>query len=114
MKYFTFLFLIFSIGIKAQSIELNIVDYSNQLPIDDVDLYFKKSTKNFISDIDGNVVIDISDVNKDDELLIAKKDFQNATIKISDLKSNMIIKLEKVSAIELQEAFVTNLKAEDI
>ena len=35
-------------------------------------------------------------------------------MKVSDLKSELNIKLEKVSEVELKEAFVTNLKAEDI
>lgn len=108
--FFTFL----AFTVNAQIINLNISDFETNLSLDDADIYFKNSTKNFVSDNEGKATIDLENVNSTDELIVAKKDYQNAVIKVSDLKSNLNIKLEKVTEIELKEAFVTNVKAEDI
>ena len=91
------------------------MDKENNSPLADSDIYFNQSTKNFISDINGNVMIDLNNVSSNDELIIAKKDYQNAIFKITELKADeLIIQLEKVDEIELQETFFTNLKAKDI
>ena len=100
-------------SLNAQIINLKILDFDN-LPLDDADIYFKTSTKNFISDMEGKAIVDLANVSGNDELIISKKDYQDAIIKVSELKSNLNVKLEKVSEIELKEAFVSNLKAEDI
>ena len=114
MKKLFYLFTLFTIVVNAQIVNLKIIDLSDNLPLDDADIYFKNSTKNFVSDLEGKTIVDLSNIEQTDELIVSKKDYQNATIKVSDLKSDMIIKLEKVNEIELKEAFVTNLKAEDI
>ncbi|MGV0966659.1 hypothetical protein [Empedobacter falsenii] len=113
MKKLFFLFIIFSISLNAQIINLKILDFDN-LPLDDADIYFKTSTKNFISDMEGKVVVDLSNVSGKDELIISKKDYQDAIIKVADLKADLNVKLEKINVIELKEAFVSNLKVEDI
>ena len=100
-------------SLNAQIINLKILDFDN-LPLDDADIYFKTSTKNFISDMEGKAIVDLANVSRNDELIISKKDYQDAIIKVSELKSNLNVKLEKVSEIELKEAFVSNLKSEDI
>lgn len=100
-------------SLNAQIINLKILDFDN-LPLDDADIYFKTSTKNFISDMEGKAIVDLANVSGNDELIISKKDYQDAIIKVSELKSNLNVKLEKVSEIELKEAFVSNLKSEDI
>ena len=64
--------------------------------------------------MEGKAIVDLANVSGNDELIISKKDYQDAIIKVSELKSNLNVKLEKVSEIELKEAFVSNLKAEDI
>ncbi|MGL5234526.1 MAG: hypothetical protein ACRC8Z_07220 [Empedobacter falsenii] len=114
MKKIFYLFTLFTICLNAQIINLKILDLSDNLPLDDADVYFKNSTKNFISDMQGKVVVDLSNVSQTDELIVSKKDYQDAIINVSELKSDMVVKLEKVSEVELKEAFVTNLKAEDI
>lgn len=114
MRKIFYLFTLFTICINAQIVNIKITDFSDNLPLDDADVYFKNSTKNFISDMEGKVVVDLSNVAQTDELIISKKDYQDAIIKVSDLKSELNIKLEKVSEIELKEAFITNLKVEDI
>ena len=113
MKKLFYLFILFSMSLNAQIINLKILDFDN-LPLDDADIYFKTSTKNFISDMEGKAIVDLANVSGNDELIISKKDYQDAIIKVSELKSNLNVKLEKVSEIELKEAFVSNLKAEDI
>lgn len=113
MKKLFYLFILFSMSLNAQIINLKILDFDN-LPLDDADIYFKTSTKNFISDMEGKAIVDLVNVSGNDELIISKKDYQDAIIKVSELKSNLNVKLEKVSEIELKEAFVSNLKAEDI
>ena len=113
-KFFLFL-LLFGISVSAQIKNIKIVDKENNSPLADSDIYFNQSTKNFISDINGNVMIDLNNVSSNDELIIAKKDYQNAIFKITELKADeLIIQLEKVDEIKLQETFITNLKAIDI
>ena len=113
-KYFLLL-LLFGISISAQIKNIKIVDKENNLPLADSDIYFNQSTKNFISDKDGNVVVDLNNISPNDELIISKKDFENAVFKITELKADeLIIKLSKVDEIELKESFITNLKAKDI
>lgn len=114
MKKLFYLFTLFTICLNAQIINLKILDLSDNLPLYDADVYFKNSTKNFVSDMKGKVVVDLNNVSQTDELIVSKKDYQDAIINVSELKSEMIIKLERVSEIELKEAFVTNLKAEDV
>ncbi|MDM1546310.1 hypothetical protein HX096_00320 [Empedobacter falsenii] len=109
-----YLFILFAISVNAQIVNLKIADLSDNLPLDDADIYFKNSTKNFVSDHQGKAMIDLSNISKTDELIVSKKDYQDAIIKVSELKSELSIKLEKVSEVELKEAFVTNLKVEDI
>ncbi|QHC84738.1 hypothetical protein AS589_08045 [Empedobacter brevis] len=108
------LFVLFSICINGQIIQIKVTDFSNTSPLEDADIYFKNSTKNFVSDMKGNAIVDLNNVSQTDELIVSKKDYQDAVIKVSDLKSELNIILEKVSEVELKEAFVTNLKAEDI
>lgn len=114
MKYIFYIFFVFAISVNAQTIQLNITDYSNNLPIDDADIYFAKSTKNFVSDTNGKAIIDLSNIDLSDEIIISKKDYQDAKINVDKINSQVNIKLEKVGNIELQEAFISNLKAEDI
>ena len=114
MKKLVYLFIFFAISVNAQIVNLKITDFSDNLPLDDADIYFKNSTKNFVSDQQGKAIIDLSNVSQTDELIVSKKDYQDAILKVSELKSELNIKLEKVSEVELKEAFVTNLKAEDI
>ncbi|MBY0066259.1 MULTISPECIES: hypothetical protein [Empedobacter] len=114
MKKIFYLFTLFTICLNAQIVNLKILDLSDNLPLDDADVYFKNSTKNFISDMEGKAIVDLSNVSQTDELIVSKKDYQDAIINVSDLKSELTIKLEKVSEVELKEAFVTNLKSEDI
>ena len=114
MKKLVYLFIFFAISVNAQIVNLKITDFSDNLPLDDADIYFKNSTKNFVSDQHGKAIIDLSNISQADELIVSKKDYQDAILKVSDLKSELNIKLEKVSEVELQEAFITNLKAEDI
>lgn len=114
MKRLILLFTLFAICVNAQIVNIKITDFSSNLPLDDADVYFKNSTKNFVSDQEGKAVVDLNNVLQNDELIVSKKDYQDAIIKVSELKPEMIIKLEKVSEVELKEAFVTNLKAEDI
>ncbi len=114
MNKIFYLFTLFTICVNAQIVNIKIVDFSDNLPLDDADIYFRNSTKNFVSDAYGKAIVDLSNVVQTDELIVSKKDYQDAIIKVSDLKPEMIVKLEKVSEVELKEAFVTNLKAEDI
>ncbi|MFV0145471.1 hypothetical protein OBJ99_01505 [Empedobacter falsenii] len=114
MKKTLLLFTLFTFFVNAQFINLKIVDYSDKLPIDDVDIYFKSSSRNFVSDLEGKVVIDLSNINARDELIISKKDYQDALVKVADIKTDLTIELEKLSRIELAETLITNLKAEDI
>ena len=114
MRKLFYLFILFAISVNAQIVNLKITDFSDNLSIDDADIYFKNSTKNFVSDLQGKAVVDLSNVSQTDELIVSKKDYQDAILKVSDLKSELNIKLEKVSEVELKEAFVTNLKAEDV
>ena len=96
MKKLFYLFILFSMSLNAQIINLKILDFDN-LPLDDADIYFKTSTKNFISDMEGKAIVDLANVSRNDELIISKKDYQDAIIKVSELKSNLNVKLEKVS-----------------
>lgn len=114
MNKLLYLFTLCAICVNAQMVNLTITDISDNLPLDDADVYFKNSTKNFVSYMQGKVVVDLNNVSQTDELIVSKKDYQDAIISVSELKSEMIIKLERVSEIELKEAFVTNLKAEDV
>ena len=114
MKKLLYLFTLFAICVNAQIVNIKILDFSDNLPLDDADIYFKNSTKNFVSDHEGKTVVDLSNVALDDQLIVSKKDYQDAIIKVSDLKADLNIKLEKVSEVELKEAFVTNLKVEEI
>ena len=114
MKRLILFFTFFTICLNAQIVNLRILDLSDNLPLDDADVYFKNSTKNFVSDMQGKAIVDLSNVMQNDQLIVSKKDYQDAIINVSELKPEMIIKLEKVSEVELKEAFVTNLKAEDI
>ena len=114
MNKLLYLFTFFAISVNAQIVHLKIADIADNLPLDDADVYFKNSTKNFVSDLEGNAVVDLNTILPTDELIISKKDYQDANIKVSDIKTDLTIKLEKVSKVELKEAFVTNLKAEDI
>jgi len=113
-KIFLFLLLL-GFSVSAQIKNIKIVDKENNSPIADSDIYFTQSTKNFISDQNGKAILDLQNIAPNDELIIAKKDYQNAVFKISELKADeLIIQLEKVDEIELQETFITNLKAKDI
>lgn len=114
MNKLIYLFTLFFITVNAQQINLKILDYSTNLSIDNADVYFAQSTKNFISNLDGKVIIDLANINSADDLIVSKKDYQDAKIKVANLKTDLTIKLEKISEVELQEAFVRNLKAEDI
>ncbi|WP_413532265.1 hypothetical protein [Empedobacter brevis] len=114
MTKFFYIFLLFTISVNAQIINVKILDFSDDLPLYDTDIYFMNSTKNFVSDQKGKAIVDLDNVLQNDELIVSKKGYQDAKLKVSDLESELIIKLEKVSEVELQEAFVTNLKAEDI
>ena len=106
--------MLFTISVNGQIVNIKITDFSDDLSIDDADIYFKNSTKNFVTDQQGKAIVDLTNVSQTDELIVSKKDYQDAVLKVSDLKSDLNIKLEKVSEVELQEAFITNLKAEDI
>jgi len=109
------LLLLFGISISAQIKNIKIVDSKNNSPLADSDIYFTQSTKNYISDDEGKVIVDLTNIFPNDELIIAKKDYQNAIFKITELKADeLIIQLEKIDDIELQETFITNLKAKDI
>ncbi|MGV0979146.1 hypothetical protein [Empedobacter falsenii] len=114
MKKLFYLFILFAISVNAQIVNLKVTDFVTNLPLDDADIYFKNSTKNFVSNQQGKAIVDLNNVSQTDELFVSKKDYQDAILKVSDLKSELNIKLEKVSEVELKEAFVTNLKAEDI
>ena len=114
MKKLFYLFTLFAICVNAQIVNIKILDLSDNLPLDDVDVYFKNSTKNFVSDMQGKAIVDLSNVTQNDQLIVSKKDYQDAIINVTDLKFELTIKLEKVSEVELKEAFVTNLKPEDI
>ncbi|WP_282630253.1 hypothetical protein [Empedobacter sedimenti] len=109
-----YLFMLFTISVNGQIVNIKITDFSDDLSIDDADIYFKNSTKNFVTDQQGKAIVHLTNVSQTDELIVSKKDYQDAVLKVSDLKSDLNIKLEKVSEVELQEAFITNLKAEDI
>ncbi len=106
--------MLFTISVNGQIVNIKITDFSDDLSIDDADIYFKNSTKNFVTDQQGKAIVHLTNVSQTDELIVSKKDYQDAVLKVSDLKSDLNIKLEKVSEVELQEAFITNLKAEDI
>lgn len=114
MNKLFFLFILFSITLNAQLLNIKVLDYSTDLSIDDADVYFEESTKNFVTDLEGMVVVNLADVNPTDELIVSKKDYQDARVKVSDLSQDLTIKLEKISQVDLEEAFITNLKAEDI
>ncbi len=66
---------------------------------------FKNSTKNFVSDQTRKAIIDLSNISQTDELIVSKKDYQDAILKVSDLKSELDIKLEKVSELEFSRSF---------
>ncbi|MBF0596776.1 hypothetical protein [Faecalibacter rhinopitheci] len=109
------LLILFGISVSAQLKNIKIVDKENNSPLADSDIYFTQSTKNFISDENGKVRIDLQNISPNDELIISKKDYQNAVFKIAELKDDeLIIQLSKVDEIELKETFITNLKTIDI
>ncbi len=109
------LLILFGISISAQIKNIKIVDKENYSPLTSSDIYFTQSTKNYISDTEGKVIVDLTNISPNDELIIAKKDYQNAVFKIAELKADeLIIQLEKINDIELQETFITNLKTKDI
>ena len=115
MYKISLILLLLSVSINAQLINFKILDFSDQSPIEDADIYFKESTQNYISDANGKTIIDLKNLNPSDILIVSKKDYQNAELKVSTLKNTEInIQLEKVDKIELQETFITNLKAQDI
>ena len=87
MRKLFYLFILFAISVNAQIVNLKITDFSDNLSIDDADIYFKNSTKNFVSDLQGKAVVDLSNVSQTDELIVSKKDYQDAILKVSDLKS---------------------------
>ena len=60
MKKLVYLFIFFAISVNAQIVNLKITDFSDNLPLDDADIYFKNSTKNFVSDQHGKAIIDLS------------------------------------------------------
>jgi len=114
MKILLFIFTLFTAIVNAQSVNLIIKDYTDNLSIDDADIYFKNSKKSYISDLDGKVEVDLSNVHPTDELIVSKKEYQNIKILVSSLPSNLTIRLEKVPEVELKEAYVTNLKVHDV
>jgi len=115
MNNFFLLLLLFGFSVSAQIKNIKIVDKDDNSSLANSDIYFNQSTKNFISDKDGKVIVDLNNVSPNDELIIAKKDYQNAVFKIAELKDDeLIIQLSKVDEIDLQETFFTNLKAKDI
>lgn len=73
MKKLFYLFTLFTICLNAQIVNLKILDLSDNLPLDDADIYFKNSTKNFVSDQEGKAVVDLSNVTQNDELIVSKK-----------------------------------------
>ena len=109
------LLILFGISVSAQIKNIKIVDKENNSLLAGTDIYFTQSTKNYISDNEGKVIIDLTNISPNDELIIAKKDYQNAVFKIAELKTDeLIIQLEKIDDIELQETLITNLKVKDI
>ncbi len=115
MKKLFYVFSFFAITVNAQIINIKIVDLLDDSPMDKADVYFKNSTVNFVSDREGRVVVDLNSIHPTDELIVSKKDYQNAILKVSDLNyKDLAIQLEKVPEIELSEAFITNLRVGDI
>ncbi|WP_313359627.1 hypothetical protein [Empedobacter sp.] len=114
MKKMFLFFILFSLFVNAQIVNLIIIDVSNSLPIDDSDVYFKKSTKNFVSGKEGKAIVDLSNVDVTDELIISKKDYQDLIIKVSTIKSDLNVRLRKIPKIELEETVVSNLKPVDV
>lgn len=114
MKKLLYIFTLLSITLNAQLINIKVLDYSTNLSIDDADIYFKKSTKNYVSDLEGKAIVNLKDVGPTDELIVSKKDYQNARVKMSNLKKDITIKLEKISKVDLQETIIKNYNAEDI
>ena len=84
MRKLFYLFILFAISVNAQIVNLKITDFSDNLSIDDADIYFKNSTKNFVSDLQGKAIIDLSNVLQTDELIVSKKDYQDARANPSD------------------------------
>ena len=113
-KIFPILFLL-CISVNAQLLQLKIVDFSDEAPLEDADIYFKESRKNFISNQDGRSTIDLENISSSDVLIVSKIDYESIELELADLKAkNIIIKLKKISTVDLKEAFVSNLKANDI
>lgn len=114
MNYLQFIFIIITACCNAQQINIKVVDYVTNQPLKQADLYFMHSTKYFSTNNEGKVNIDLSGIDKQDEMFVALKDYQNASISLSNIQSELTIKLEKVEEIKLSEAFLTNLRVEDI
>jgi len=102
-----------SIG-HAQIIEIRVTDFKTNLPLSNADVYFMHSTKYFSTNNDGKVTIDLSGISPSDELFVAKKDYQNAKLRVKNIASDLNVKLEKMSEVKLNEALITNLTIPDI
>ncbi|WP_313386062.1 hypothetical protein [Chishuiella sp.] len=70
MNKLFYIITLLSISTNAQLINIKISDLSNNSPIDDADIYFAKSTKNFVSNDNGKAMIDLSNIDKSDEIII--------------------------------------------
>ena len=115
MKYYSFVFIIIICTIcQSQNIKIKVTDSNTDLPLANADLYFLYSTQNFTTDNHGIAVINLSETSENDELIVAKKNYQNVVLLVSSIKSNLNIQLNQIEEIELSEAVFTNLKAEDI
>lgn len=115
MKYnllLIFYFIFFYVN--AQTVQLKVIDYSTKNPIENADAYFTISTESYISDKHGKISMNLAHVNPTEELIVSKKEYQSARINATSIQSNLIIKLEKIEEIDLNEAYFTNLKTEDI
>ena len=100
--------------IHAQVIKLKVTENGTNFPVDDADVYFSNSTKNYFTDLDGVASIDLSQIKSDEFLVVSKKEYDDVKVKVSDLKSLTNVKLSKVSVIELNEAVVKNLSVKEI
>ena len=87
MKKLFYLFILFSMSLNAQIINLKILDFDN-LPLDDADIYFKTSTKNFISDMQGKAIANWK---------VTDKEQTNIKIQVQSMSSGVyIVKLKTV------------------
>ena len=114
MKYLNLFLFLFSLIISAQTIDLTIVDYSSNLPLENADVYFKNSSKNFISDHKGRLTIDLSDIHSHDELIVSKKEYHSIQIAVESINADLMVKLERIDEIDLNEAIVTNVTLDDV